>query len=337
MSREFWTVATGLHLLPFLALSAIACGGGGDESSGLNVVERTNHALSYEYSVAAYYDLPSAPGTPSEQLSEEEIETELESLDFECTPEICHLSISPHDLRDYIIEELGIAFLLEGLNQRELLVIETDEKTNSAYVEKLLLFQDEYVGDMEVILLVPPDTSSPHPAIVGLHGHGGDGDAFRDEYMGSMLAASGYVVIMPSFRAMDLEDEEPDVTLWLMRHGLTLMGIRVYETLLLLKYLRFLEMVDNDRIGLLAHSGGNAVAALVVRISNSVAVRVVDYVSDYLNFYEGHAHCETIPGLYLVQHWINDESTAGIPMLRVPYEFDPMRQHINAFFDEHLR
>lgn len=69
-------------------------------------------------------------------------------------------------------------------------------------------------------------------------------------------------VISPNylFRAMVCSRRENDLSIELLKNGLTLMGIRVYETLLMEKYLQHLAVVDSRRIGLLGHSGGNSVA-----------------------------------------------------------------------------
>ena len=303
------------------------------------MVERPDHASLFVSSTIAYYGLPATLGA-AERFSEEEIEKQLKYLVGECGGEGCSRTVGPGSLKDLIASELGIGDLLSGMDERELVVVQIGETLHVGHVERHLIFRDPFIGDMEVIFLMPPEASSPGPAIVGLHGHEDNGDDFRNEYMGSVLADAGYFVVMPSFRAMRLEGEEREdqkVSLYLLRYGLSLMGVRVYETLLLLKYLRYLPTVDNHRIGIMAHSGGNAVAALVVRLTDFVSVRVADYFSPYLSLYKDHLHCETVPGLYHAHESINDDSSAGIPVLRVPYGYDPMQKTIRAFLDEHLR
>jgi dienelactone hydrolase len=64
-----------------------------------------------------------------------------------------------------------------------------------------LLFEDAQVGTFSVLLLIP-EGGEPHPAIVGLHGHGDSKEIFKQKYFGEDLVKEGFVVIMPSFRAI---------------------------------------------------------------------------------------------------------------------------------------
>ncbi|GAI30121.1 unnamed protein product, partial [marine sediment metagenome] len=79
------------------------------------------------------------------------------------------------------------------------------------------------------------------PVIIGLHGHRETNVIFRDNYFGIDFVARGFLVIIPTFRAMNIDKEEDAVTRKLCLNGFTLMGLRVYETLLVIKYLKYLD------------------------------------------------------------------------------------------------
>ena len=197
-----------------------------------------------------------------------------------------------------------------------------------------MLFEDEHVGIFNVLMLIPKQKKIRQlPAIIGLHGHHNSSWIFRDNYMGIDLVREGFIVIMPCFRAMSRKDTDVSKKLYL--NGFTLMGIRVYETLLLIKYLNYIGEVDNEKIGIISHSGGGAVANLVVRLTDAINAQVTDTSSDYL---DDHFHCETIPNLSYYHKTINDIDSLNIPVLQVSYGYpgDKIRQEIIEFFITNL-
>jgi len=72
-----------------------------------------------------------------------------------------------------------------------------------------------------------------------------------------------------------LDKAERDLSLRFLREGFTLMGLRVYETMLALKYLRGLKDADPSRIGVMGHSGGCVVVNLLVRLADGIAAQVI--------------------------------------------------------------
>jgi hypothetical protein len=133
---------------------------------------------------------------------------------------------------------------------------------------------------------------------------------------------------------------ESDVAWTLLRGGFTLMGLRVYETLLVERYLRERARVDPARIGVVSHSGGSSTANLAVHLATQIAARVTDYEQDWRNRCQpfGLVHCETIPALFPLGPTIDDEARQPAPRLLVPYEFaDPaIRAGILGFLEAHL-
>ncbi|RMH22328.1 MAG: hypothetical protein D6696_03695 [Acidobacteria bacterium] len=243
------------------------------------------------------------------------------------------------ELRRRIIDGLGIGFLIDGLAERPLAVAVLGEsRTRDGTVRRRLLLWDPAVGSFEATLLLPAGRG-PFPGVVGLHGHRDDDVTFAEEFLGERLAENGVAVLMPRFRVHDCSLLENLIARKLLDQGLTLLGLRVYETLLMYKVLDDLDAVDARRVGLLSHSGGSSTANLVVRISDAFRAHVADYRVDYLNACGPlDVHCETVSALAPLATQVNDFSTLTIPHLLVPYKFsDPrLRREIVTFFRRHL-
>ena len=241
-------------------------------------------------------------------------------------------------LSQQIVDGLAIGSLLDGLLERRLVVAVLDTRSRSNVTWKRLLFWDPAVGSFDASLLLPSG-EGPFPAVVGLHGHRDDDEVFAKAYLGVRLARNGFAVLIPRFRAHDCSLTENHIARTLLGQGFTLMGLRVYETLLMHKYLEHLDAVDARRVGLLSHSGGSSTANLVVRISDSFRAHVVDYHVDYDNTCGPlKVHCETVPALVPLAAEVNDFATLAIPHLQVPYKFHgvQLRGEIVDFFRRHL-
>jgi dienelactone hydrolase len=218
-----------------------------------------------------------------------------------------------------------------------------EETQKPSYVERRLIFSDPEVGDFEALEL-EPFTPAPRPAIVGLHGHFDSPQIFEMQYLGAALAQAGYSVVMPKLRAMDCFDPEAAVSVSLLKGGFTLMGMRVYETMLVEKYVRSLGSVDAARIGLLTHSGGSSTGNLVTLITDRFRAHVTDYFTDWRDhctqFPFASVHCETVPALFRVSTNIDDESYRRTVTMRVPYAHafgdDSTRAMIVDFFRQEL-
>ncbi|MFC2140568.1 hypothetical protein ACFLQ1_02475, partial [Candidatus Auribacterota bacterium] len=162
----------------------------------------------------------------------------------------------------------------------------------------------------------------------------------KDCYLGIEFAREGFIVIMPSFRAMEADKKEKDISLHLMLNNFTLMGLRVYESLLILEYLLCLDMVDPFRIGIIAHSGGSVVANLLVRITDKVQALAIDHVSNYVDLLRDFRtlHCEVIPYLCRYRETLNNQKSLHIPVIKVRYNyFKNHKESILNFFKEHLK
>jgi hypothetical protein len=149
---------------------------------------------------------------------------------------------------------------------------------------------------------------------------------------------------MPQFRAMECFGAEDQISRALISGGFNLMAMRVYEAILMQKYLRSLERVDSRRIGILSHSGGSSTANLVVHLTGGIAAQVTDYYVDWRDRCipppaNLPVHCETVPGLFPLNTTFPDDRSAPLPRLSIPYAengFAEDADAIFAFFAEHL-
>jgi dienelactone hydrolase len=224
------------------------------------------------------------------------------------------------DLRKKIISELNIGFLLHKLNKRELVVKVIATHQYEGFTEKELLFEDPQVGVFSVLCLVPDKMIDLHSAIICLHGHGDNGHLFRDGYFGKALAQEGFTVILPDFVVTDDLKIDSVVSEKLYLNGFSLMGLRVYETLLVIEYLKYKNLIG--RIGIIGHSGGSDAAYLVSIISPDLQALVYDMYPRQLDLLEGKMfHCETIPSLAYYSPQINNVATLKIPSLKFLYGY----------------
>ncbi|MDO8602998.1 MAG: hypothetical protein Q7O04_04020 [Candidatus Omnitrophota bacterium] len=240
------------------------------------------------------------------------------------------------DLRKTIISELNIGFLLNKINQRELVVKVVTVQQREGFTENELLFKDPQVGTFSVLFLVPDKRKGSCSAIVGLHGHDGSNKMFKDEYFVEELAKKGFAVIMPSFRAMCCDRIEEAISEELYLSGFSFMGWRVYETYLVIKYLKSKKFIN--KIGIMGHSGGSDVAYLVSIINPNLQALVYDMYPLQLNIFKGVIHCETIPNLAYYSPQINNSATLKIPSLKIGYDCfnqDELRK-MTIFFKEKL-
>jgi hypothetical protein len=157
--------------------------------------------------------------------------------------------------------------------------------------------------------------------------------------MGIDLVREGFVVVMLSSRAMQCQEDECGISNILLLNGFALQGIRVYEALLLIKYLKYIDYqgggIDSTKMGIISHSGGSSTANLVVRVTDDIKAQVTDYRHPYID--GPPAHCETVPHLSYFSDEINDRNTLSFPMLQVPYGFKDCRKVIREFFAKFLK
>ncbi|MCZ7584712.1 MAG: hypothetical protein M5R36_16005 [Deltaproteobacteria bacterium] len=122
----------------------------------------------------------------------------------------------------------------------------------------------------------------------------------------------------------------------LLQSGFSFLGVQMYEALLSLKLLRWLDGVDHGRIAMIGHSGGSGVANVLVRLeSDDLAAFVSDYQTTYgsLDIAPGELLLNTfVPGLYPQYIRINDFETSSVPAIAVDYGY-PDFDAVVDFFD----
>ena len=272
----------------------------------------------------------------------ETVLAELAGIEAEPLPPV--MKLSQDQLRARIIDALNIGFMLEGLDARPLQVTVFAESETAGITSRRLIFADPLVGEFEALQL-EPSGSERMPAIIGLHGHFDTPAIFAQKFLGADLAAAGYVVVMPQFRAMGCFGAEDEISRTLISGGFHLMAMRVYETLLLEKYLRSLPRVDARRIGILSHSGGSSTANLAVHLTDGIAAQVTDYYVDWRDRCipppaDLPVHCETVPGLFPLNTTFADDRSAPLPRLSIPYAENGFAEDADAiftFFATHLQ
>ncbi|MEE2830576.1 MAG: hypothetical protein VX498_15415 [Myxococcota bacterium] len=241
------------------------------------------------------------------------------------------------ELQAKLIEGLGMGFLLDGLEQRPL-SIQPGPGPGWAEGRQLnIVMNDPYVGTME-LLLVLPDGRGPWPAVVAHPGHFEDAHYHRQFRFGADFAAAGIALAILTPRANDSHPLEDKTSQLFLRNGFTFMGVRVYELLLVRKYLRCRTDIQADRLGLVGHSGGAVVGNLAVRVERSWKAYVGDLTGDYLNWdvHNRTALDETAPAVYPLHPYVNKFTTSEVPTLMLPYEFGPTGEVMIDFFKKHL-
>jgi len=318
---------------------------GDDDTSPYNVEEREDLGAAWNCPLPGYciddyrrfMQLAAEYAVPIPRYEIRRQLTEIDAGNVETIPG----PLSPEELRDAILDITNIRFLVDGINERLLVVTTIARNETAEYFETHLLFDDPWVGVFEGYLLTPK-SEGPFPAVVAIHGHSDDARIFRDEYHGNEYPSHGLAILMLTMRAMEggiAALVEHNISLDLLMDGFTLMGLRSYEAQLGMKYLRYLPLIIEDRIGLIGHSGGSSTSNLTVRIDPGISAYVSDFSVDYAEWVPviGVYHCETIPELYPYNLLINAFSTSAAPVLSVDYGYDGEMDFIFAFFEEHLK
>ncbi len=298
--------------------------------------------------VQDYYDFIQKSEAYAEPITEETLKTQIELArvrlmledkqyalnltDSNHSPVFIPPNLSREELRAAIITRLHIDFLLDYLKTNPPTVKVVSRQLFENYTEESIVISDYYVGNISILVLVPHvNDDAPLPAILIMHGHGSSPQRAKNNRYGEDLVRSGFVVVIPLFRAMDCDEEESNVSKSLLLQGFTLEGLHVYETVLVLEYLKNHSFVDAKKIGAVSHSGGSSILHLVVRLSKDVKSMIIDYPANYLNFCgENGIHDETIPRLKKYTPAINNYKTLTIPVKEVPYNYQRNGTRIEA-------
>ena len=245
-------------------------------------------------------------------------------------------NIQNESLNEILSLELGLSNLFKNVSDYQIIV--QNQKRDKDFIQETISFQHSIVGNFTAIILKP--YSKNNATIIGLHGHGDNASVFKEKYMGSSLAKQGYIVAMPNFRQMNIDDSELYTTIKVYENGCTLLGFRIFESLIVIDYLKNLNFRN---IGLLSHSGGSSTANLLLYLTSDIDSFVSDHKSTYndLHPYENEDEelsvgCETIPKIYKYHKLINDFNNTNTPYLKLPYGFKDDHNEIIDFFKKTL-
>lgn len=283
-----------------------------------------------------YFNFVKIASKYGKAVTEEEFNRQVQST-FEQKSEPAQITIPEAKLRDTLIEKLNVGFLRNGINERELTVrIIKEQIEHPNYLERELIFIDPWIGSFRALILTPK-TPGPHPAVIALPGHNETAEYYRDNYFGRKYPANGYAVLIISPRAFDASSQEDLVTRAMLKNGFTMMGVRHYETVLALKYLRYLSDIDGAKIGLIGHSGGSVSANLTYWLESGFAACVSDNNGEYFSLNSsGKMSDEMVPALY-PYHLLINRLNGETPALTVEYGYVNSEPIIFSFFDRHLK
>lgn len=166
------------------------------------------------------------------------------------------------------------------------------------------------------------------------------------DHHGSTYVAAGYAVHVLTFRANDDGGAEHRATTALLCTGSALVTHRLYETLVVARFLRWQQRRGEVRgVAVVAHSGASAAASLLPRLSGGwVDAVVTDHRPTYLDLKAcregaGEEWCaidESAPDLHLRHHQIADTPDPRVPWLKLEYGFPEGAGRVLSFLEEHL-
>jgi len=185
------------------------------------------------------------------------------------------------DLRDDLIVGLDLDWLLDGIDERPLELVLIDEQVTATVRERTYLVTDPIVGTMQWRFLGPVDDLGATSAVIALPGHPDTDDSaqeFLDLEDGSAYPEAGLLLAISSQRAYDGWFAESEANAYLLCAGSSLMAIRVYETLLMD---RFIRSRGSENVSLVGHSGGSVALNALVRLDWRWRAAVSDLESNY--------------------------------------------------------
>ena len=168
----------------------------------------------------------------------------------------------------------------------------SSQSLDAGYVLKEIEINSTEKRRIRVLLTEPKSLTEPRPAVVCIHGHGGNRKVVHDEksiYKGfaARLAAQGYVTI-----AIDVGQHS------VAEANRTLMGERLWDLMRCVDYLESLETVDRTRIG----SGGLSLGGEMGMWLGALDERILATVSSGFlttmdQMEQNHCMCWKFPGL----------------------------------------
>jgi len=173
------------------------------------------------------------------------------------------------------------------LNSKE---IHTEDK--GAYFLKEIEINSTPGRRIRVFVTIPNKSSAPWPAVVCIHGHGGQSLTVYDKdspYYGfaDELASDNYVTIAGFVSQHEVYEE-----------GMILMGERLWDLMRCVDYLESLKEVDNNRIGCAGLSLGGEMAMWLGGMDTRIKATVsAGFLTNMDHMEQDHCMCWKFPGL----------------------------------------
>ena len=171
-------------------------------------------------------------------------------------------------------------------------VLETDRQ--GSFTRHLVEIDSRPDRRIKVVLTVPLETKPGQtPAVVCIHGHGGNRDVVYDRksiYGGfaTVLAERGYVTLSTNVGQHDVQDKERR----------TLMGERLWDLIRVVDLAASRPEVDASRIGCGGLSLGGEMAMWLGAMDTRIAATVSSgFLTKMENLRRGHCMCWDFPGL----------------------------------------
>ena len=171
-------------------------------------------------------------------------------------------------------------------------VLETDRQ--GSFARHLLEIDSRPDRRIKVVLTVPLETEpGKTPAVVCIHGHGGNRDIVYDRkniYGGfaTVLAERGYITLSTNVGQHDVQDKERR----------TLMGERLWDLIRVVDLAASRPEADASRIGCGGLSLGGEMAMWLGAMDTRIVATVSSgFLTTMENLREGHCMCWDFPGL----------------------------------------
>lgn len=196
-------------------------------------------------------------------------------------------------LRKKLFRLLKMDDLVAGKNSIDLKprIVSTVEREK--YTEQEIEIQSTPGRKIRVVVTVPKATPLPCPAVVCIHGHGGNRRTTHDDPRGlykkfaAELASRGYVTI-----ATDVGQHE------VFEENRTLMGERLWDLMRCVDYLKSLPEVDPNRIGCGGLSLGGEMAMWLGAMDARIAATVSSgFLTRMDQMEQNHCMCWKFAGL----------------------------------------
>lgn len=168
-------------------------------------------------------------------------------------------------------------------------ILTTSEK--SGYSRQEIELSSTPTRRIKAIVTIPSSAKGPFPAVICIHGHGGNRDIVYDRkslYRGfaDELASHGYVTISTDVGQHEVYEENR-----------SLMGERLWDVLRCADYISTLGNVDSKRMGCAGLSLGGEMSMWLGAMDPRMQVTVSSgFLTTVKNLQNGHCMCWDFPG-----------------------------------------